>query len=65
MEVLGQIRGDAGLKAIRVVIFSSSLDEKDRKESLASGADEFAVKPIQFEEFQQVMTRLVNTYIAG
>lgn len=64
LEALRQIRGEEEFKDIRVVIFSSSLDEKDRRESLASGADEFAVKPIDFEEFQSVVTRVVNTYTA-
>jgi CheY-like chemotaxis protein len=63
LETLRQIRGAEEFKDIRVVIFSSSLDEKDRQESLARGADEFAVKPIDFEEFQRLMERLVNTYV--
>jgi two-component system, response regulator len=63
LEVLRQIRAEEGFKAIRVVIFSSSLDERDRKESLACGADEFVVKPINFEAFQDAITRVANVYI--
>jgi len=63
LEVLRQIRAEEGLKAIPVVIFSSSLDEKDRKESLTRGANEFVVKPINFDAFQDAITRVVNAYI--
>ena len=64
LEVLREIRAKDELRAIRVVVFSSSVDEKDRAASLAGGADEYAVKPIQFEEFQSVITRVINTYLA-
>jgi CheY-like chemotaxis protein len=64
LEVLREIRAKEELRAIRVVVFSSSVDEKDRAASLAGGADEYAVKPIQFEEFQSVITRVINTYLA-
>ena len=65
LEVLREIRAKDELRAIRVVVFSSSVDEKDRVASLACGADEYVVKPIQFEEFQSVITRVINTYLAG
>jgi CheY-like chemotaxis protein len=63
LEVLKQIRAEEDLRAVPVVIFSSSLDERDRKESLACGADDFVVKPINFEAFEELIIRIVNTYI--
>lgn len=63
LEVLKQIRAEEELKAIPVVIFSSSLDEKDCKESLACGANEYVVKPINFDAFQDAITRVANAYL--
>lgn len=65
LQVLRHIRAEEGLKTIRVVILSSSLDEKDRRECLACGADEFVIKPINFEDFQNAITRVANAYVNG
>jgi two-component system, response regulator len=65
LEVLRQIRAQEELKGMRVVVFSSSVDEKDRTASLACGADEYAVKPIDFDQFQAAITGIVNAYVVG
>jgi CheY-like chemotaxis protein len=63
LQVLGQMRAEQSLQAVPVVVFSSSLDERDRQESLVSGADDYAVKPINFEQFQAVIARMVEVHI--
>ena len=62
IEVLNQIRKKEEFKAMRTVIFSSSLDESDRKRSLAAGADAFLVKPIDFDQFQEAISSAVQTH---
>jgi CheY-like chemotaxis protein len=62
LEVLKQIRSDARLQATPVVIFTSSLDEEDKAECLAGGADEFVIKPINFEAYAAELERIVRAY---
>ena len=65
LEVLRQIRSDERLKTIPVVIFTSSLNEKDKVESLASGATEFVVKPIDLDAYLLELERILCTYAAS
>lgn len=62
LEILRQIRGDQRLRATPVVIFTSSLAEKDREECLASGANEFVVKPINFDAYSVALKKIIGTY---
>lgn len=51
LEILKEIRADAGKKDVPVVIFSSSLHEKDRADALQNGASAFFVKPMDFDTY--------------
>jgi CheY-like chemotaxis protein len=51
LEILKEIRADEGIKNVPVVIFSSSLHEKDRENALQNGANDFIVKPLEFDAF--------------
>jgi len=63
LEVLTQIRSDASLKAIPVVIFTSSMSEKDKAAAQAAGANEFVVKPIIFEDYTAAVERIMRSYL--
>jgi two-component system response regulator len=51
MEVLRQIKGDLTLKAIPVVVMTSSREEQDLLDSYNLGVNAYVVKPVQFHEF--------------
>jgi CheY-like chemotaxis protein len=51
MEVLRQIKSDAKLKVIPVVVMTSSREEQDLIESYQLGVNAYVVKPVKFHEF--------------
>jgi len=63
IEVLRQIKSDAQLKMIPVVILTSSREEKDVVESYHLGVNAYIVKPVQFEKFVDAV-KLVGVFWA-
>ena len=61
LEVLGQIRADATLRSLPVVVLTSSEREEDREQALRLGATWYVCKPIDGARFraevQQVAAR--------
>jgi CheY-like chemotaxis protein len=57
-EVLRQIRGDPYLRLIPVVVLTSSREEKDLYSSYDKGANSYVVKPVDFEEFIEAISKL-------
>ena len=55
LQVLAQIQGDAALRSIPVVIFTSSSLPADRRRSLALGAREYIIKPSSLDSFIEVV----------
>ncbi len=53
-EVLRWIREQPGLKALRVIVLTSSEDMRDVNEAYELGANSFLVKPIDFENFVEI-----------
>ena len=51
LEALRQIRADAALRTLPVVILTSSREESDLHQSYALGANAFVVKPVDFDQF--------------
>ena len=51
LQVLQQIKSDPDLKAIPVVMLTSSREERDLVESYALGVNAYVVKPVDFEAF--------------
>ena len=51
LEVLRALKGDDALRAIPVVILTSSREERDLVESYRLGANAYVVKPVDFEQF--------------
>jgi two-component system response regulator len=58
MEVLRQIKGDAQLKVIPVVVMTSSREERDVVKSYDLGVNAYVVKPVKFQEFVDVVKQL-------
>jgi len=63
LEVLRQIKGDAKLKVIPVVVMTSSREELDLVDSYQLGVNAYVVKPVKFPEFVEAM-RLVGGFWA-
>jgi len=55
LEVLKQIRADAQLRWLPVVILTSSRVERDIIESYELGANAYVVKPVNFEEYVETV----------
>ncbi|CAN5314798.1 response regulator [soil metagenome] len=51
LEVLRQIKGDADLRMIPVVMMTSSRQEKDLVRSYELGVNAYVVKPMKFQDF--------------
>jgi CheY-like chemotaxis protein len=58
LEVLETIRSTEALKAIPVVMLTSSREEPDLVRSYALGANAYVVKPVEFNEFVQAIADL-------
>jgi CheY-like chemotaxis protein len=56
LEVLRQIKADAALKTIPVVILTSSRESRDIELGYALGANAYVVKPVNFADFQRAVT---------
>ena len=52
---LRELRASETLKMIPAVVFTSSSDERDRLKSYELGANAYVVKPVDFEEFLEVV----------
>ncbi|HEV7500641.1 MAG TPA: response regulator, partial [Vicinamibacteria bacterium] len=51
LEVLRKVKADPDLRAIPVVIMTSSREERDMVESYRLGVNAYVVKPVNFEQF--------------
>ena len=58
LEVLRIIKADAALKAIPVVMLTSSREEPDLVRSYALGVNAYVVKPVGFQQFLDAVKRL-------
>jgi DNA-binding response OmpR family regulator len=58
LEVLREIKTDAKLKMIPVVVLTSSKEEKDMVTSYKLGVNAYVVKPVDFHEFVNAIKEL-------
>lgn len=58
IEVLRKIKADDRTKSIPVVVFTSSQEDPDVKECYELGVNSYIVKPLEFDQFSQVVTDL-------
>lgn len=58
LEVLAQIKSDADLKLIPVVVLTSSREEQDLINSYNLGSNAYVVKPVDFHEFVDAIKEL-------
>lgn len=58
LEVLERLKANERTRAIPVVMFTSSRQERDVEESYRFGVNSYVVKPVDSEEFTQVVAQL-------
>lgn len=58
LEVLRRIKADERTKKIPVVVLTSSREDPDIKTCYALGVNSYVVKPVEFNEFQKVISEL-------
>jgi CheY-like chemotaxis protein len=58
LEVLKQMKSDAGLRTIPVVMLTSSREEADLVKSYQLGVNAYVVKPVGFQEFVDTIRNL-------
>jgi len=58
IEVLRQVKSDARTRAMPVVLFTSSNEERDITKSYQSGVNSYIVKPVEFESFVKVVSNV-------
>jgi len=58
MEVLRQLKADPRTRPIPVVILTSSREERDLVESYQLGVNSYIQKPVDFDQFRQVVKQL-------
>ena len=58
LEVLKEVRGDAALRSIPVVMLTSSQEESDVVRSYELGVNAYVVKPVVFEQFVSAIADL-------
>jgi len=58
IEVLEQMKADAGLKDIPVVMLTASTDDQDMAQSYAGGAATFINKPPKPEDLEELLQKL-------
>jgi two-component system response regulator len=58
LEVLQQIKADARTRTIPVVVLTSSRQERDLMESYDLGVNSYIVKPVDFDQFTEVVRQL-------
>jgi two-component system, response regulator len=58
LEVLRRIRADEGLRALPVVILTSSKEDEDITQGYASGANAYVRKPVDYAQFVNIAQTL-------
>ena len=58
LEVLRQVKGDAALKMIPIVMMTSSREEQDLVNSYQLGVNAYVVKPMKFHDFVEAVKQV-------
>jgi hypothetical protein len=58
LEVLARLRAEARTRLLPVAVLTSSDEERDRLRSYQNGANSFILKPVDFTEFMEAVSRI-------
>lgn len=59
-EVLAEVKGDANLRSIPIVVFTTSASDTDRSLAYLNNANSYIEKPARFDEYQQLVADLTT-----
>jgi len=65
LEILAIIKKDAEIQAIPAVVLTTSASEKDRSQAQSYGVDGYLIKPVNFDDFVNMMDELCTTWLAA
>ena len=63
-EILEEIRRDAEFAGLPIIVFSSSLDPRDRERALLSGANDYLSKPDDLDGFRAAAAQVIRHLFA-
>ncbi len=63
IEVLRLLRADVRTRSVPVVMLTSSREERDLIESYQLGANSYIVKPVDFENFLEVVSNMITYWL--
>jgi two-component system response regulator len=63
IEVLRLLRADGRTKSMPVVVLTSSREERDVVEAYQLGANSYIVKPVDFENFLEVVSNTITYWL--
>jgi CheY-like chemotaxis protein len=63
LEVLRELKSDPAQKTIPVIVMTSSSQEKDMVECYQNGANSYIQKPIDFQQFQNIVNDLCSYWL--
>ena len=63
LEVLKILKSNVIAKLIPIVIFTSSMENRDLAEAYDLGVNSYVVKPVNYDKFTQAITQLANYWI--
>jgi CheY-like chemotaxis protein len=61
--VIGWVRARPKLKSMRIVVFSGSDDPTHKQRACEFGADDYYVKPQEFDEFTRAVRRIADAWL--
>lgn len=62
-DVLSQIKSDEKTKSVPVVVFTSSMEEKDIVKCYKLGANSYTVKPMDFDDYASSVGKTVRYWL--
>jgi CheY-like chemotaxis protein len=63
-EVLAEIKADAGLRRIPVIVLTTSQDEEDILKTYDLHANCYVTKPLDFEQFMHVVQSVEDFWLS-
>lgn len=64
LELLSRLRAEPATSLLPIVILSTSIEERDLREAFRRGANSYLRKPVNFEEFVEMVRSAVHYWLS-